>query len=268
MTTGEFPCQKSETHALVVVRDARKIPSVGDTPRNLIADVFLTNDGSVCLYPATYPVDCDTRKNITSAQSAVYLLAWTQSFSCSPRHPSPWFVVSTSPMCRIQNTACFRDDHNRRENMTHRVFLSDAHARMRSPTSLQLTETVEWTGHPLSHLTSLAENRPGWITLVDSLVAPTVGQTAMGPVTQSKGTSLLETLSIKTGLAMPTSHRPSQTVRHRDLCGSHTRFPNKCGSPGIQRATLSIRVVAGDLPGFRVVTKGHKTESSPGFSSR
>ncbi|KAI8514791.1 hypothetical protein Bbelb_073820 [Branchiostoma belcheri] len=46
-----------------------------------------------------------------------------------------------------------------------------------------LTDRVkEWTGHPLSHLTSLAENRPGWISLVDSLVAPTAGQTAMGPV--------------------------------------------------------------------------------------
>ncbi|KAI8507320.1 hypothetical protein Bbelb_147000 [Branchiostoma belcheri] len=43
------------------------------------------------------------------------------------------------------------------------------------------SDLKEWTGHPLSHLTSLAENRPGWITLVDSLVAPTAGQTAMGP---------------------------------------------------------------------------------------
>ncbi|KAI8483672.1 hypothetical protein Bbelb_386100 [Branchiostoma belcheri] len=45
-----------------------------------------------------------------------------------------------------------------------------------------ISDLKEWTGHPLSHLTSLAENRPGWITLVDSLVAPTAGQTAMGPV--------------------------------------------------------------------------------------
>ncbi|KAI8510693.1 hypothetical protein Bbelb_116090 [Branchiostoma belcheri] len=43
------------------------------------------------------------------------------------------------------------------------------------------SDLKEWTGHPLSHLTSLAENRPGWITLVDSLVAPTAGQSAMGP---------------------------------------------------------------------------------------
>ncbi|KAI8494620.1 hypothetical protein Bbelb_278460 [Branchiostoma belcheri] len=43
------------------------------------------------------------------------------------------------------------------------------------------SDLKEWTGHPLSHLTSLAENRPGWISLVDSLVAPTAGQTAMAP---------------------------------------------------------------------------------------
>ncbi|KAI8510579.1 hypothetical protein Bbelb_114950 [Branchiostoma belcheri] len=41
------------------------------------------------------------------------------------------------------------------------------------------SDLKEWTGHPLSHLTSLAENRPGWISLVDSLVAPTAVQTAM-----------------------------------------------------------------------------------------
>ncbi|KAI8505604.1 hypothetical protein Bbelb_167930 [Branchiostoma belcheri] len=44
------------------------------------------------------------------------------------------------------------------------------------------SDLKEWTGHPLSHLTSLAENRPGWISLVDSLIAPTAGQSAMGPV--------------------------------------------------------------------------------------
>ncbi|KAI8509148.1 hypothetical protein Bbelb_129960 [Branchiostoma belcheri] len=55
--------------------------------------------------------------------------------------------------------------------------------RMRGrPRRTWTSDLKEWTGHPLSHLTSLAENRPGWITLVDSLVAPTAGQTAMGPV--------------------------------------------------------------------------------------
>ncbi|KAI8488142.1 hypothetical protein Bbelb_342600 [Branchiostoma belcheri] len=57
--------------------------------------------------------------------------------------------------------------------------------RMRGrPRRTWTSDLKEWTGHPLSHLTSLAENRPGWITLVDSLVAPTAGQTAMGPVSQ------------------------------------------------------------------------------------
>ncbi|KAI8499598.1 hypothetical protein Bbelb_226490 [Branchiostoma belcheri] len=55
--------------------------------------------------------------------------------------------------------------------------------RMRGhPRRTWTSDLKEWTGHPLSHLTSLAENRPGWITLVDSLVARTAGQTAMGPV--------------------------------------------------------------------------------------
>ncbi|KAI8513045.1 hypothetical protein Bbelb_096840 [Branchiostoma belcheri] len=59
--------------------------------------------------------------------------------------------------------------------------------RMRGrPRRTWTSDLKEWTGHPLSHLTSLAENRPGWITLVDSLVAPTAGQTAMGPVRPAK----------------------------------------------------------------------------------
>ncbi|KAI8506624.1 Leucine-rich repeat-containing protein 15 [Branchiostoma belcheri] len=44
------------------------------------------------------------------------------------------------------------------------------------------SDLKEWTGHPLSHLTSIAENRSGWMSLVDSLVAPTAVQTAMGPM--------------------------------------------------------------------------------------
>ncbi|KAI8506610.1 Leucine-rich repeat-containing protein 15 [Branchiostoma belcheri] len=48
------------------------------------------------------------------------------------------------------------------------------------------SDLKEWAGHPLSHLTSLAENRPGWMSLVDSLVAPTAVQTAMGPVKGDK----------------------------------------------------------------------------------
>ncbi|KAI8521374.1 hypothetical protein Bbelb_011280 [Branchiostoma belcheri] len=41
--------------------------------------------------------------------------------------------------------------------------------RMRGrPRRTWTSDLKEWTGHPLSHLTSLAENRPGWITLVDS----------------------------------------------------------------------------------------------------